>query len=221
MDTFIGIAAISIYRFLPLVPMRALAWAVPALRSFTTKSPHYALHSNSARTLSARAAPKVRAGTHCCRALAHAVPSLLPGRLALPIPTHPDAPIPALQAAMLVIGDEILKGSISDSNTPWLAKLLFSRGVDLTRVEFVPDDVDDIARSVLALRDRVGPDGFVFTSGGIGPTHDDVTYEALAKAFGRSLQPHEETVARYSNSPSPRFIPPLASRPTRSRSRVC
>ena len=59
-----------------------------------------------------------------------------------------------------------------------------SRGVDLVRVEYIPDDTADIASSVLRLRDRVGPGGFVFTSGGIGATHDDVTYEAIAAAFG-------------------------------------
>ena len=52
------------------------------------------------------------------------------------------------------------------------------------RVEYIPDDTADIAASVLRLKDRVGASGFVFTSGGIGATHDDVTYEAIAAAFG-------------------------------------
>ena len=52
------------------------------------------------------------------------------------------------------------------------------------RVEYIPDDTTDIAASVLSLKDRVGHNGFVFTSGGIGATHDDVTYEAIAAAFG-------------------------------------
>lgn len=64
-----------------------------------------------------------------------------------------------------------------------------SRGVDLVRVEFVQDDVEDIKATVQQLRQRVGPDGFVFSSGGIGPTHDDVTYEAIAAAFGERLLP--------------------------------
>lgn len=59
-----------------------------------------------------------------------------------------------------------------------------SRGVDLIRVEYIPDNREDIQATVLRLKERVGPSGFVFTSGGIGPTHDDVTYEALASAFG-------------------------------------
>lgn len=61
-----------------------------------------------------------------------------------------------------------------------------SRGVDLLRVEYIPDDKADISQSVLKLKERVGQDGFVFTSGGIGPTHDDVTYEAIAAAFGET-----------------------------------
>ena len=61
-----------------------------------------------------------------------------------------------------------------------------SRGVDLVRIECVPDDEEDISRTVLGLKERVGPGGFVFTSGGIGATHDDVTYSAIAAAFGTS-----------------------------------
>lgn len=86
---------------------------------------------------------------------------------------------------MLVIGTEILSGSIQDTNTAWLAKMLHGRGIDMVRVEFIPDDKADIRNSVLQLKQRVGQGGYVFTSGGIGPTHDDVTYEAIADAFGR------------------------------------
>ena len=57
------------------------------------------------------------------------------------------------------------------------------------RIECVPDDEADIASTVLGLRLRVGPSGFVFTSGGIGATHDDVTYSAIASAFGGSPLP--------------------------------
>ncbi|KAF5832752.1 MoaB/Mog domain-containing protein [Dunaliella salina] len=104
------------------------------------------------------------------------------------------------KACLLVIGDEVLSGSIADANTPWLARLLYSRGVDLIRVEYIPDDVGDIMQSAINLRKRVGPSGFVFTSGGIGPTHDDVTYEALAKAFGAQLELHGPTVERMRES---------------------
>lgn len=58
------------------------------------------------------------------------------------------------------------------------------------RIECVPDDEEDISRTVLGLKERVGPGGFVFTSGGIGATHDDVTYSAIAAAFGTSKPPN-------------------------------
>lgn len=61
------------------------------------------------------------------------------------------------------------------------------QGVDLVRAEYIPDDVDDIRQTVLRLKDRVGPDGVIFSSGGIGPTHDDVTYAGIASAFGMPL----------------------------------
>jgi len=96
-------------------------------------------------------------------------------------------------AAMLVIGDEILTGKVHDTNSHALARVLFSRGVRLRRVEVVPDDIDDIARSARALSST---HDHVFTSGGIGPTHDDMTYEAIAKAFGRTLTLHEPTWTR-------------------------
>ena len=56
--------------------------------------------------------------------------------------------------------------------------------MDLVRAEYIPDSKEDIKQTVLSLKQRVGPNGVVFTSGGIGPTHDDVTYEALASACG-------------------------------------
>lgn len=59
-----------------------------------------------------------------------------------------------------------------------------SRGVDLIRVETIGDDVEDIAATARRLRGLVGSSGAVFTSGGIGATHDDVTYEALSSAYG-------------------------------------
>lgn len=72
------------------------------------------------------------------------------------------------KAALMIIGDEILSGSIQDTNTPWLATFLRARGVDLVRVEMVPDSFEDIADSLHRLRSKVSDDGFVFTSGGIG-----------------------------------------------------
>lgn len=69
---------------------------------------------------------------------------------------------------------QVLKGKTVDTNTPWLAKLLYSRGVDLVRVEVVRDNKVEIGESLQRLKGMVGPDGFIFTSGGIGPTHDDM-----------------------------------------------
>ncbi len=56
--------------------------------------------------------------------------------------------------------------------------------MDLVRVEYIPDEKADIASTLLRLKERVGCDGVIFTSGGIGPTHDDITYESIAHAFG-------------------------------------
>ncbi len=66
---------------------------------------------------------------------------------------------------------------------------LHRQGVDMVRAEYIPDDIEDIKQTVLRLKERVGPDGVIFSSGGIGPTHDDVTYEALAAAFGVFAKP--------------------------------
>ena len=89
----------------------------------------------------------------------------------------------SLQAGLLIIGDEILSGAVSDSNAAWLGKLLHLRGVKLCRVEVVGDCVEEIVDSVHRIRERAAG-GPVFTSGGIGPTHDDVTYAAIGAAFG-------------------------------------
>ena len=87
-------------------------------------------------------------------------------------------------AALLVIGNEILSGKIVDTNSPFLAAELRELGVDLERILTVPDQVEVIAREVLALSEA---HDYVFTSGGIGPTHDDVTMESIARAFGREV----------------------------------
>lgn len=84
-------------------------------------------------------------------------------------------------AAALVIGNEILGGKIRESNVYELATLLRSLGIDLRRVHVVPDVLETIASEVRALSDE---HDYVFTSGGVGPTHDDVTIAAIASAFG-------------------------------------
>jgi len=84
-------------------------------------------------------------------------------------------------AAMLVIGDEILSGRTKDRNIGHLADIMTAIGIDLKEVRVVADDEDDIAGAVNALRARYD---YVFTTGGIGPTHDDITADSMAKAFG-------------------------------------
>lgn len=84
-------------------------------------------------------------------------------------------------AAMVVIGDEILSGRTKDRNIGHLADMLTAVGIDLREVRVVSDDRDAIAEAVNQLRAR---NTYVFTTGGIGPTHDDITADSIAHAFG-------------------------------------
>jgi molybdenum cofactor synthesis domain-containing protein len=84
-------------------------------------------------------------------------------------------------AALVVIGDEILSGRTQDKNVAQVATWLNDQGIRLAEVRIVPDVIERIADAVNAL--RVGHD-YVFTTGGIGPTHDDITVDAIAAAFG-------------------------------------
>ena len=90
----------------------------------------------------------------------------------------------AKTAAFLVIGNELLSGKIQDENVPVLARELFALGIRLRRVVFCPDEVETIAAD---LQELCAGHDYVFTSGGVGPTHDDVTALAVARAFGRPL----------------------------------
>ncbi|MGC4089877.1 MAG: molybdopterin-binding protein [Polyangiaceae bacterium] len=87
----------------------------------------------------------------------------------------------ARTAAALVIGNELLSGKIQEANLIELARLMRALGIRLTRALFVPDEIDVIVEAVSDLKQRAD---VVFTSGGVGPTHDDVTVEAIARAFG-------------------------------------
>lgn len=84
-------------------------------------------------------------------------------------------------AGILVIGDEILSGRTKDKNIGYIAEYLTGIGIDVSEVRVVPDIEDEIVSAVNALRARYT---YVFTTGGIGPTHDDITADAVAKAFG-------------------------------------
>lgn len=104
-------------------------------------------------------------------------------------------------AAMLVIGDEILSGRTQDSNTHHLAGQLTAHGIDLQEVRVVPDDTGAIINAVQRLAESYT---HLFTSGGIGPTHDDITADAIAAAFGAPIgvrdDAHALLVAHYKHS---------------------
>ncbi|MDB6454016.1 competence/damage-inducible protein A [Falsirhodobacter sp. 20TX0035] len=100
--------------------------------------------------------------------------------------------MPNPTAAMLVIGDEILSGRTRDSNSHHLAQELTVAGIDLREVRFVADDHAVIVEALDALRGRYD---HVFTSGGIGPTHDDITADAVAAAFGDRIDVRADAAA--------------------------
>ena len=91
----------------------------------------------------------------------------------------------AVTAAVLVIGDEILSGRTQDQNSHYIAEYLADIGVDLREIRVVPDVEAEIVAAVNALRARYA---YVFTTGGIGPTHDDITADAIARAFGVGIE---------------------------------
>jgi molybdenum cofactor synthesis domain-containing protein len=86
-----------------------------------------------------------------------------------------------IRASLVIIGDEILSGRTEDTNLAYLAKWLGNLGIHLSEVRVVLDDEKDIIESVNTLRKKYD---YVFTTGGIGPTHDDITTDSIAKAFG-------------------------------------
>ncbi len=98
----------------------------------------------------------------------------------------------SITAALLVIGDEILSGRTKDRNIGIVADFLAGRGIELNEVRVVPDDIAAIVAALDALRAR---HTYVFTTGGIGPTHDDVTADAVAAAFGVPLVEDPRAIA--------------------------
>lgn len=93
-------------------------------------------------------------------------------------------PESVVTAALMVIGDEILSGRTKDKNIGYIAEYLTNLGIDLREVRVVPDVEEDVIAGLNALRRRYT---YVFTTGGIGPTHDDITADCVAKAFGVSI----------------------------------
>ena len=119
-------------------------------------------------------------------------------------------------AALLVIGNEILSGKVRDTNSAYLAVELRKLGVDLERILTIPDEIDLIAREARAMSETYD---FVFTSGGIGPTHDDLTMDGIAKAFGREIEANQSMIdrmARYSEKPLNDAMKKMAMIPTGS-----
>jgi molybdenum cofactor synthesis domain-containing protein len=88
-------------------------------------------------------------------------------------------------AGILVIGNEILSGKVVDTNSSYLCERLRGLGVDVERIVTIPDVIEAIASEVKAMSESYD---YVFTSGGIGPTHDDLTIEGVAAAFGRPVE---------------------------------
>lgn len=108
-------------------------------------------------------------------------------------------------AAVLIIGDEILSGRTQDTNLRDIARYLGVHGVDVAEARTVPDVIEEIVAALNALRSRYD---YVVTTGGIGPTHDDITADAVAAAFGVELYEHPEILelmqAKYELTPARR-----------------
>jgi molybdenum cofactor synthesis domain-containing protein len=92
-------------------------------------------------------------------------------------------------AGIVVIGNEILSGKTRDANSPYLASELRTLGVDLRKISVIPDDLNLISSEVRQFSDTFD---YVFTTGGVGPTHDDLTMDGIAMAFGRQTHRHPE-----------------------------
>jgi molybdenum cofactor synthesis domain-containing protein len=90
-------------------------------------------------------------------------------------------------AGIIVIGNEILSGKVVDTNSPFLTRELRTLGVTVRRILTIPDEIDEIAAAVAAFRPAYD---VVFTSGGVGPTHDDLTMEGIARGLGRKVIRH-------------------------------
>lgn len=107
-------------------------------------------------------------------------------------------------AGVIIIGNEILSGKVSDCNSSYLASELRTLGVSLMRISVIPDDAEIIGNETAEFSKTYD---YVFTSGGVGPTHDDVTMEGIARGFHAKIVQHPELVKRfrshYGNSCNP------------------
>jgi FAD synthetase len=103
---------------------------------------------------------------------------------------------------MLIIGDEILSGKVQDTNSPWVAKRCRSLGLELCRIVVLPDILDEIGAAVAEWSARCD---IVFTSGGVGPTHDDLTMAGIARGLARPITRHPELLSVIQRHMGPRF----------------
>ena len=97
-----------------------------------------------------------------------------------------------MKASLIIIGNEILSGRTHDKNLPYLASWLNEIGIQLTEVRVIRDEEEEIITTVNLLRQKYN---YVFTTGGIGPTHDDITSESIAKAFNVELEINPQALA--------------------------
>ena len=117
-----------------------------------------------------------------------------------------------ITAAILVIGDEILSGRTKDRNIGYIADYLANLGIDLREARVVPDVEAEIVAALDALRARYT---YVFTTGGIGPTHDDITADAVAKAFGVTIDEEPRILAMMMERYKPGVLTPARRRMAR------
>ncbi|XP_033102652.1 FAD synthase-like [Anneissia japonica] len=95
-------------------------------------------------------------------------------------------------AGIIIIGDEILKGHVQDTNSHYLCNELFQMGIKVEKITVVGDDLHSVANEIASFSSQYT---HVLTSGGIGPTHDDITFKSVAMAFDESLELNDELVA--------------------------
>ena len=115
-------------------------------------------------------------------------------------------------AAILVVGDEVLSGRTKDKNIGFIADYLNAAGIDLKEARIVADVEGDIVAAVNSLRARYS---YVFSTGGIGPTHDDITADAMAKAFGVGISRHPEASLLLTN-----YFTKMGREPNEARMRM-
>jgi molybdenum cofactor synthesis domain-containing protein len=111
----------------------------------------------------------------------------------------------AKTAAIVVIGNEILSGKTRDENSVFLSRELRSLGVDVRKISVIPDELQTIAAEV---RDSSKSHDYVFTTGGVGPTHDDLTMHGIAGAFGRRVRRNPELEAALRGYYPPDLVEP-------------